>query len=71
LRVENHYVDWGWDEKVEKVKCQSEKRVAFTLVAGGEGRVSKSEARNRNKLEARNPKSKQILGIPGFEISDL
>jgi hypothetical protein len=23
-RVENHYVDWGWGENVEKVRCQIE-----------------------------------------------
>jgi hypothetical protein len=24
VRVENHYADWGWREKVEKVRCQLE-----------------------------------------------
>jgi hypothetical protein len=28
LRDETHYPDWGWGEKVEKVRCQIRQRVA-------------------------------------------
>jgi hypothetical protein len=32
LRVENHYPDWSWGEKVEKVRCQIENGWHLALV---------------------------------------